>query len=172
MTQLQSKSTPALRSRTNYSHNWASPKKCRPALLSLLEAPTAILTIENYASFNRQVREIEDGSLVVYTGGFPAAGAIELLSKILTGVPAEVPSRRTAKCYSGCPPNEVHTGLAAARTLHVEKDAPGFHHRMKRDVGDFLLMEHELHQRLLHGLFLVRPLSGSWDMEGVGTQRR
>ncbi|WLA64911.1 Wadjet anti-phage system protein JetD domain-containing protein [Bradyrhizobium diazoefficiens] len=59
--------------------------------LSLLQAPAAILTVENYASFNRQVREIEDGSLVVYTGGFPAAGVIELLSKILTGVPAEVP---------------------------------------------------------------------------------
>ncbi|WOH80564.1 DUF2220 family protein [Bradyrhizobium sp. BEA-2-5] len=59
--------------------------------LSLLEAPTAILTIENYASFNRQVREIEDGSLVVYTGGFPAAGVIELLSKVLANVPAEVP---------------------------------------------------------------------------------
>jgi hypothetical protein len=28
---------------------------------SVLERPTAILTIENYASFNRQVREIEDG---------------------------------------------------------------------------------------------------------------
>jgi hypothetical protein len=59
--------------------------------LSVLEIPTAILTIENYASFNRQVREIEDGSLVVYTGGFPAAGVIELLSKVLTGLPAEVP---------------------------------------------------------------------------------
>jgi hypothetical protein len=59
--------------------------------LSVLERPTAILTIENYASFNRQVREIEDGSLVVYTGGFPAAGVIELLAKVLTAVPAEVP---------------------------------------------------------------------------------
>jgi Uncharacterized protein conserved in bacteria C-term(DUF2220)/Uncharacterized protein conserved in bacteria N-term (DUF3322) len=59
--------------------------------LSVLERPTAILTIENYASFNRQVREIEDGSLVVYTGGFPAAGVIELLAKVLTTVPAEVP---------------------------------------------------------------------------------
>lgn len=59
--------------------------------LSVSKPPTAILTIENYASFNRQVREIEDGSLVVYTGGFPAAGVIELLSKVLTGVPAEVP---------------------------------------------------------------------------------
>jgi hypothetical protein len=65
-----------------------------PEMLSqllILERPTAVLTIENYASFNRQVREIEDGSLVVYTGGFPAAGVVELLSKILTVLPAEVP---------------------------------------------------------------------------------
>nr|WP_283809570.1 hypothetical protein [Bradyrhizobium manausense] len=33
------------------------------------------MTVENYASFNRQVREIEDGSLVMYTGGFPTSGA-------------------------------------------------------------------------------------------------
>ncbi|WP_271606564.1 MULTISPECIES: Wadjet anti-phage system protein JetD domain-containing protein [unclassified Bradyrhizobium] len=59
--------------------------------LAILEPPTAILTIENFASFNRQVREIEDGSLVVYTGGFPAAGVIELLAKVLALVPAEVP---------------------------------------------------------------------------------
>lgn len=49
-----------------------------------------ILTIENYASFNRQVREIEDGSLVVYTGGFPAMGVVELLAKVLPTVPADV----------------------------------------------------------------------------------
>jgi hypothetical protein len=59
--------------------------------LSVLERPTAILTIENYASFNRQVREIEDGSLVVYTGGFPAVGVIELLSNVLMAVQADVP---------------------------------------------------------------------------------
>ncbi len=59
--------------------------------LSVLERPTVVLTIENYASFNRQVREIEDGSLVVYIGGFPAAGVIDLLSKVLTVVPADVP---------------------------------------------------------------------------------
>jgi hypothetical protein len=59
--------------------------------LSILERPTAVLTIENYASFNRQVREIEDGSLVVYIGGFPAAGVIDLLAKVLTAVPADVP---------------------------------------------------------------------------------
>jgi hypothetical protein len=59
--------------------------------LSVLVRPTAILTIENYASFNRQVREIEDGSLVVYTGGFPAAGVIDLLAKVLATVPVDVP---------------------------------------------------------------------------------
>jgi len=59
--------------------------------LSILEGPMAVLTIENYASFNRQVREIEDGSLVVYTGGFPAAGVIELLAKVLATVPADLP---------------------------------------------------------------------------------
>ncbi|MEH2524173.1 MULTISPECIES: Wadjet anti-phage system protein JetD domain-containing protein [unclassified Bradyrhizobium] len=59
--------------------------------LSVLVRPTAVLTIENYASFNRQVREIEDGSLVVYTGGFPAVGVIELLTKVLTTLPADVP---------------------------------------------------------------------------------
>jgi hypothetical protein len=59
--------------------------------LAVLANPPAILTIENYASFNRQVREIEDGSLVVYTGGFPSAGVVELLSKVLRAVPADVP---------------------------------------------------------------------------------
>jgi hypothetical protein len=59
--------------------------------LSVTGCPTAILTIENYASFNRQVREIEDGSVIVYTGGFPAARVVGLLSKVLTAVPPEVP---------------------------------------------------------------------------------
>jgi hypothetical protein len=68
--------------------------------LSVLETPAAILTVENYASFNRQVRGIEDGSLVVYTGGFPAAGVIELLSKVLMTVPAEVPFLTPAACAS------------------------------------------------------------------------
>ena len=59
--------------------------------LRVLEPPTAVLTIENYASFNRQVREVDDGSLVVYVAGFPAAGVIELLSLVLDTVPVSVP---------------------------------------------------------------------------------
>jgi hypothetical protein len=59
--------------------------------ITVVETPLAILTIENYASFNRQVREIDDGTLVIYTGGFPSAGVIDLLSKVLRALPADVP---------------------------------------------------------------------------------
>jgi Uncharacterized protein conserved in bacteria C-term(DUF2220) len=52
-------------------------------LLGLCGQPTALLTIENYASFNRQVREIDDGALVVYTGGFASIGVVELLTSLL-----------------------------------------------------------------------------------------
>ncbi len=37
--------------------------------LSVLERPATLLTIEN---FDRQVRKIENGSLLVYAGGIPA----------------------------------------------------------------------------------------------------
>jgi hypothetical protein len=59
--------------------------------LRLCAEPTSLLTIENYASFNRYVREVEDGSLVVYTGGFPSAGVMELLKLLLTKVAPDVP---------------------------------------------------------------------------------
>jgi hypothetical protein len=52
-------------------------------LIELYERPSAILTIENYASFNRYVREIDDEALIVYTGGFASAGTIELLKSFL-----------------------------------------------------------------------------------------
>jgi hypothetical protein len=53
--------------------------------------PDAVLTIENYASFNRYAREIDDGSLVVYTGGFASSGVIELLKSVLTMGSPSVP---------------------------------------------------------------------------------
>lgn len=59
--------------------------------LRLYEQPTALLTIENFASFNRQVREIDDGSLVVYTGGFASGGVISVLRSIVALLDASVP---------------------------------------------------------------------------------
>jgi hypothetical protein len=38
-----------------------------------------VLTIENLASFNRHVAEIEDQGLIVYTAGFPAPGVADFL---------------------------------------------------------------------------------------------
>ena len=57
-----------------------------PELLPLLRLsgkPSLILTIENYATFNRYVREINDSGLVLYTGGFASAGVIEILEMAL-----------------------------------------------------------------------------------------
>jgi hypothetical protein len=72
----------------------ASPfASVHPEMLPLLRLcckPAALLTIENYASFNRYVREINDGALVVYTGGFPSAVAMELLKLLLTMIDPEV----------------------------------------------------------------------------------
>ncbi len=60
-------------------------------LVRLKSQPVAVVTIENYASFNRYVREIDDDALVVYTGGFASTGAVALLKLILTMLPPTVP---------------------------------------------------------------------------------
>jgi Uncharacterized protein conserved in bacteria C-term(DUF2220)/Uncharacterized protein conserved in bacteria N-term (DUF3322) len=60
-------------------------------LLRLCSKPAALLTIENYASFNRYVREIKDDALVVYTSGFPSAAVMELLKLLLTMIDPGVP---------------------------------------------------------------------------------
>jgi len=60
-------------------------------LIKLSGKPGALLTIENYASFNRYVREIDDGALVVYTGGFASIGIIQLLKVILEQIDPHVP---------------------------------------------------------------------------------
>ncbi|WFU40335.1 DUF2220 family protein [Bradyrhizobium sp. CB82] len=96
--------------------------------LSILERPTAILTIENYASFNRQVREIEDGSLVVYTGGFPTAGVIELLAKVLRLLPAELPFLHWGDVDAG--------GLRIFRNLEQNLPRGPRPHLMTRELAE------------------------------------
>jgi hypothetical protein len=59
--------------------------------LKLTAPPSLLLTIENYTSFNRHVREIHDGSLVVYTGGFASAGTIEILRSLVSALDGAVP---------------------------------------------------------------------------------
>lgn len=60
-------------------------------LLKLAGSPPYIATIENYASFNRHVRELKDGGLVIYTGGFASAGVIELLTWVLSNLDNSIP---------------------------------------------------------------------------------
>jgi len=60
-------------------------------LLKLSAQPNFLLTIENYASFNRQVREIESDGLIVYLGGFPSAGVVSLLERVLSEIGDDVP---------------------------------------------------------------------------------
>jgi hypothetical protein len=59
--------------------------------LSLAAQPTFLLTVENYASFNRYVREIDDGELVIYTGGFPSSGLIYILKFLLDAMDSRLP---------------------------------------------------------------------------------
>jgi hypothetical protein len=98
------------------------------AQLELAETPTAILTIENFASFNRQVREIEDGSLVVYAGGFPAAGVIDLLSKVLSALPAHVPFLHWGDIDAG--------GLRIFRYLEESLPRRPLPHLMSRELAE------------------------------------
>jgi hypothetical protein len=61
------------------------------SLVRLIRQPSLLLTIENYTSFNRHVREVDDGALVVYTGGFASAGTIEILRALVAALDAAVP---------------------------------------------------------------------------------
>lgn len=40
--------------------------------LNVVNQPKWLLTVENLASFNRQVRETSGGGIIIYTGGFPS----------------------------------------------------------------------------------------------------
>jgi hypothetical protein len=59
--------------------------------LNLAAQPTFLLSVENYASFNRYVREIDDGGLVIYTGGFPSSGMVDVLKSLLGAMDISLP---------------------------------------------------------------------------------
>lgn len=55
--------------------------------------PTHVLTIENFASFNRHVLEadIERSGVTIYVGGYPSLGTQDALRRIGTSLPEGVP---------------------------------------------------------------------------------
>lgn len=56
-----------------------------------VDAVDYLLTIENLASFQRHVREIDDRGVVIYSGGFPGPGIRRLLALLDAALPANTP---------------------------------------------------------------------------------
>ncbi len=96
--------------------------------LRLLNQPSALLTIENYTSFNRQVREIDDGTLVVYTGGFAATGAIAVLRRLLDLLGTTVPFFHWGDIDPG--------GIQIFRFLEEELPRAPHPHLMTKELAD------------------------------------
>lgn len=61
--------------------------------LSLIRPPTHLLTIENFASFNRHVLEADPDrqGLTVYTGGYPSRAIQEALGRLARLLPDDAP---------------------------------------------------------------------------------
>ncbi|WP_161957967.1 Wadjet anti-phage system protein JetD domain-containing protein [Azospirillum palustre] len=59
--------------------------------LAVAGRPEYFLVIENLASFNRHVREVEDSSIVLYSGGFPALATLKAIRRMDALLPADVP---------------------------------------------------------------------------------
>ena len=84
-----------------------------------------LLTIENLASFQRQVREIQDAAVVLYTAGYPAPALIRVLGQLDQGLPADClfyhwgdrdigGLRIMARIVAACPRHPVTPHLMAA----------------------------------------------------------
>jgi hypothetical protein len=59
------------------------PTECA-GRINLRDRPAYLMTIENFASFVRYVREVaqSDGGLVIYSGGFPSRPTLEAISRL------------------------------------------------------------------------------------------
>ncbi len=84
-----------------------------------------LLTIENLASFQRQVREVQDSGVVIYTAGFPAPALVQVLEELDRHLPGSCPFyhwgdrdvgglRIYAKVLAACPAHTVQPHLMAA----------------------------------------------------------
>jgi hypothetical protein len=96
--------------------------------LRLTSQPTALLTIENYATFNRYVREINDGALIVYTGGFASVGVVDFLKSLLAMLDSAVPFFHWGDIDPG--------GLRIFRFLEENLPRPPRPHLMTRALAE------------------------------------
>jgi hypothetical protein len=97
-------------------------------LLRLCGRPSLVITIENYASFNRYVREIDDGALVIYTGGFASVGVVDLLNALLKLLGPAIPFYHWGDIDPG--------GLRIFRFLEENLPRPPLPHLMDRAIAE------------------------------------
>ena len=92
------------------------PPECADRL-SLVETPAYILTIENYASFVRHVREVSvsDTGLIIFSGGFPSRPTLAAILRLANQ--ARVPAYHWGDMDAG--------GVRIFRHLEVELSAVG-----------------------------------------------
>jgi hypothetical protein len=98
------------------------------SLLKLRKQPSLLLTIENYASFNRYAREIADGSLVIYTGGFASTGTVDVIRSLLNLLAPDVPFYHWGDIDPG--------GLRIFRFLEESLPRPPRPHLMDRSLAE------------------------------------
>lgn len=96
--------------------------------LRLTAQPSFLLTIENFASFNRYVREIEDGSLVIYTGGFPSKAILDAIGALLKLLDDTVPYFHWGDIDPG--------GVRIFRFLEENAARRPLPHMMERQLAD------------------------------------
>lgn len=97
-------------------------------LLKLTARPSYVLSIENYASFNRHVREIDDDGLVLYTGGFASAGVTGVFTWIAAHTDEAVPLYHWGDIDPG--------GLRIFRYLEETLPRTLHPHLMQRDLAE------------------------------------
>jgi hypothetical protein len=91
--------------------------------------PPYLLTVENLSSFQRQVREIEDEGIVLYTGGFPAPSLVRVLGLLDLGLPADCPFYHWGDRDPGG--LRIYAKVAAACPIHGVSP-----HSMAEPTGD------------------------------------
>ena len=89
----------------------ASASSC----VSFTRTPVYLLTIENFASFNRHILEVdaERRGLTIYTGGYPSHALQQLITNLSGLLPNEVPCFH----WSDIDPDGVFIFLTVARAL-------------------------------------------------------
>lgn len=59
--------------------------------VEVTDRPDYVLVIENLASFNRHVREVDDAGIILYSGGFPALATLKAIRRMDALLSADVP---------------------------------------------------------------------------------